>query len=366
MRSEVAGKSAFSLIRYAQCWEDADVLLQALQVQPDKAYLSIASAGDNALAMLACRPRKVVALDLSAAQLACLELRVAAYRALTHRELLELIGSRASERRPALYARCREGLSPEVRVFWDDRPTDVERGIGAAGKFEHYFALFRRRVLPLVHSRRTVEGLLRPKDPTSRAQFYDRVWDSWRWRLLFRMFFSRAVMGRFGRDPRFFDYVDGAIGDRLLARSRHALVELDAAANPYLHWILTGRHDNVLPFALREENFDLIRANLGRLEWHRVPLETYLQAQPGTSFDGANLSDIFEYMSDDNYRALLAQVVGGCAPGARLVYWNMMVPRRRPADMAGRLESLASEAERLHAQDKAFFYSALVIERVRP
>jgi S-adenosylmethionine-diacylglycerol 3-amino-3-carboxypropyl transferase len=147
MLSEVAAKSDFTLIRYAQCWEDADVLLQALQVQPGKTYLSIASAGDNALAMLARAPCKVVALDISAAQLACLELRVAAYRALAHRELLELIGSVPSERRQALYARCRDGVSSEVRDFWDSRPDDVAHGIGSAGKFERYFALFRMRVL---------------------------------------------------------------------------------------------------------------------------------------------------------------------------------------------------------------------------
>ena len=70
MRSEVAQKSDFSIIRYAQCWEDADVLLQALQAQPGKTYLSIASAGDNALALLARSPKKVVAMDLSSAKLA--------------------------------------------------------------------------------------------------------------------------------------------------------------------------------------------------------------------------------------------------------------------------------------------------------
>ena len=68
-------------IRYAQVWEDADVLLEALDVQPGHVCVSIASAGDNALALLTQQPaRVVVALDLSPAQLACLELRVAAYR----------------------------------------------------------------------------------------------------------------------------------------------------------------------------------------------------------------------------------------------------------------------------------------------
>src|SRR5438045_9643173 len=107
MGSEVAARADFSGIRYAQCWEDADILLDGLDIQPGDVCLSIASAGDNSLALLARRPARVVALDLSPAQLACVELRVAAYRELSHPELLELIGSTPSRRRLDLYRRCR-------------------------------------------------------------------------------------------------------------------------------------------------------------------------------------------------------------------------------------------------------------------
>ena len=53
MGSEAAANADFNIIRYAQVWEDADILLEALDIQPDDECLSIASAGDNALAMLA-------------------------------------------------------------------------------------------------------------------------------------------------------------------------------------------------------------------------------------------------------------------------------------------------------------------------
>src|SRR5205809_6227752 len=106
LRSEVAARADFSQIRYAQCWEDADILLEALDIQPGDVCLSIASAGDNALAMLSRAPSRVIALDLSPAQLACVEIRVAAFRELTHAELLELIGSMPSNRREDLYRRC--------------------------------------------------------------------------------------------------------------------------------------------------------------------------------------------------------------------------------------------------------------------
>src|SRR5947207_7134688 len=145
MTSEVAAKADFSGIRYAQCWEDADILLDGLDIQPGDVCLSIASAGDNSLALLARRPARVVALDLSPAQLACVELRVAAYRELSHPELLELIGSSPSQQRETLYRRCRSQLSAGAREFWDCHAADLAQGIGNAGKFEHYFALFRRR-----------------------------------------------------------------------------------------------------------------------------------------------------------------------------------------------------------------------------
>src|SRR6185369_9655062 len=143
--------------------------------------------------------------------------------------LLELIGSRPSQRRDALYRRCRSQLSVPVRAFWDAQPDEIARGIGGAGKFERYFATFRNRVLPLVHSRRQVERLLRGGTREEREAFYNDEWDTWRWQAMFRLFFSRFVMGRMGRDPSFFRYVEGSVAQRILTRGRHALTALDPA-----------------------------------------------------------------------------------------------------------------------------------------
>jgi S-adenosylmethionine-diacylglycerol 3-amino-3-carboxypropyl transferase len=362
--SEIAEHAEFSVIRYAQCWEDADVLLDALAIKPGDVCLSIASGGDNSQAMLSRNPGRVVALDLSEAQLACLELRVAAYRELSHPELLEFVGSRPSRRRPELYRRCRIQLSPETRRFWDARSGDIERGIGGAGKFERYFMLFRRYLLPLVHGGGRVARLLKGGSVEERERFYGSEWDSWRWRALFRIFFSRLVMGRVGRDPTFFRYVEGSVAERILARARYALTRLDPSENPYLQWILTGRHLSALPHALRPENFTAIRDNLDRLEWQRRSVEDYLQEVGKDAVQRFNLSDIFEYMSLPGYHALLEQIATAGSAGARLVYWNMLVPRRRPEQMADRLHSLTRCSESLYARDKAFFYSDFVVEEI--
>ena len=127
-----------------------------------------------------------------------------------------------------------------------------------------------------------------------------------------------------------------------------------------MRWILTGRHDGVLPVALREENFEAIRRNLDRLQWRCCSLEESLSQ--GKKFDCFNLSDIFEYMSPDSYEQLLRLILCRARPGARLVYWNMLAPRRRPESLAAALRPLSELSSRLFARDKAFFYSALVVE----
>jgi S-adenosylmethionine-diacylglycerol 3-amino-3-carboxypropyl transferase len=364
MTSEAAQNADFTRIRYAQCWEDADVLLQALDVQPGDTCLTIASAGDNALALLARSPARVVAVDLNPAQLACLELRVAAYRELEHPELLELLGSRPSTRRETLFLRCRPLLTPDVRNFWDSLPDEVRGGIGGAGKFERYFALFRNRVLPLVHGRSKIEKLLAGGTLEERRDFYEKQWNSWRWNLMFQIFFSRTVMGKAGRDPAFFKYVEGSVATRILQRARYALTELNPAENPYLHWILTGTHGKALPFALREENFEAIRRNLDRLEWRLMPMEEFLDQEPAQSIDRFNLSDIFEYISPENTRTMLEKITRAGAPGARLAYWNTLAPRSRPDDMSHQIAALENLATNLHGEDKAFFYCRFIVEEI--
>ncbi len=354
-------------IRYAQCWEDADVLLQGLAVRPGDTCLSICSAGDNTLALLVRSPARVHAIDVNPAQLACLEIRMAAMRSLDHAEFLELYGARPSRRRGELYRRCRGAIASETaRQFWEDRRGLVAaRGFGAAGRMERYLSMFRRIVLPLIHRRSAVNELLRAKTPEQRLQFYRARWDGWRWRLLFRLFFSRFVMGRLGRTRAFFDYAQGSVAEHLIARTRHALTTLDPSQNPYLFWILTGGHGAALPLALRPEHYDPIRNSLDRIVLHRETVEDFVAARPAcaAAIDRANLSDIFEYMSQRNQRDLLERLCSRMTSGGRLAYWNMMVPRSRPECLGHRLAPVAG-ADELHAADKAFFYRRFVVEQV--
>ena len=366
-QSEITNKADFSIIRYAQCWEDADMLLAGLNIQPGETCLSIASAGDNTLSLLTRNPQRVIALDLNPVQLYCLELRIAAYRNLTHAELLAFMGSVPSGERSTLYKKLRIGLSAETARFWDGQLQAVEKfGAGGVGKFERYFRIFSTYIVPMVHSKKMIQRLFEKRSPLEREQFFNQHWNSWRWRLLIKFFFSQTMMGKLGRDPAFFNYVEGSFSDHVFRKIKQGMVVLDPTENPYLQWIFNGRHLTALPHALREENFNIIRQNLDRLEWHLMSTETFAQKcrDEKQVVHKMNLSNIFEYMSSENYLKTLADLVTICKPGGRLFYWNMMVPREAPQELAGKIILHQEEAQKLHRQDKAIFYSRLVIEEV--
>ncbi|SDX18159.1 S-adenosylmethionine-diacylglycerol 3-amino-3-carboxypropyl transferase [Ruegeria halocynthiae] len=361
--SEIEKKADFDHIRYAQLWEDADVLTSALGNCADQTLVSICSAGDNALAMLTLDPARVVVLDLSPAQIACLKLRIAAYKVLSHSEFIELTGSRPSNRRGALLARVTDATDTETQRFWQALSPDVEKyGIGGVGKFERYFRIFRTWLLPLVHSRQTIDEVFTPRAAEARQTFFDTRFNTVRWRLLLNIFFSRFVMGRMGRDSAFFDHVDGSPAQHVAQRIHHAGVSTDPSQNPYLHWILKGNHGEALPLAWRAEHFETIRSRLDRLDIRLGSLEAFVST--GEKARGFNLSDIFEYMSPETFNQVYGAILTAAEPDARLVYWNMMAPRRVPPEYRDNVKTLTEIETRQKACDMAFFYSDFIVEEV--
>lgn len=299
------------------------------------------------------------------AQLAALELRVAAIRELSYEEVLEFLGYRnGSSNRTALFDKCKRQMSATSRAYWEHHIDDIEQGVISVGRFERYFQIFRERILPLVHNKKTVSELLESKSKEARDEFYETRWNTLRWRLLFRVFFCRFTMGLLGRDRSFFEYVNICVSRFLLEQSAHALKDLDPSRNFYLRWILTGAFGEELPTYLRPENFATIRSNLHKLKWYQSSVEQYLETADDRSFNCFNLSDMFEYVSKERYVETLKLLIRKSAPTARLIYWNMLATRCRPVSLSDKLRSLKQLSDRLYQTNQTFFYCRLVVEEV--
>ncbi len=354
----------FSFVRYANVWEDADLLMRGLQPKPGSRILSIGSAGDNCFALLESDPEIVVAADLNPAQLCLIELKKVAIAHLNYAECLQFLGFHDHKNRVQIYQQLADHLSNDTKVFWDKNLKDIQTGVIHAGKFERYFRVFAHKVLPFIHSKKTVEALLSTKTTQEQQAFYHQHWNTWRWRLLFKIFFGRWVMGRLGRDPAFLKEVKLSVGDYIFQKAEKHLCSALAQSNHILRYNLTGDFGHLLPDYLSSAaRFEQLKTRIDRV----VLFKGFAQesgAQYG-HFDAMNLSDIFEYMDESTFAAVGQQLMDIANPGCRIAYWNLMAPRRLSQVFGETLRYETELSQQLTAEDRGFFYNQIIIEQWR-
>jgi len=357
--SDQLTKVKHDLIRYANCWEDADLLIEALQIQEGDNVLSIGSAGDNSFSLLINNPKQVVAVDINPVQLNLIELKKAAIKALDHHSFLAFLGFNGCPFRWDLFQQVKTYLSPDLITFWENRKTEIIDGIIRQGKFENYFRLFRNRILPLIHSKKTIDRLFQPKNENEQQAFYEKTWNTWRWRLLFKVFFSKWMMGRLGRDPEFLKEVNISVSNFILNQATKKLSSPACQNNYFLAFILKGHFGSTLPHYARKENFKTIKSNIDQLTVFNGLAEDAFKQYQG--FNKFNLSNIFEYMSPRLFKLVSQNLIENGQLGSRYAYWNLMVPRRI-SSITSDLKYEKTLSEQLKTKDKGFFYSNFIID----
>ena len=354
-------------ISYSQCWEDPETIRAALQVTNDDDVLIVTSGGCNTLAVAADGPRSVTAIDVNPAQNHLLELKKAAILTLPQRDLLEFLGVARAHERGAQYAMLREQLSAQCRAYWDSRSEEIGQGVIHIGRFERYLSVFRRFVLPAIHSRRRLEEALQAKSLDEQRDFYESVWDTLPWRVLFRVAFCRQLLSRFGRYPGAFRHVElRDVASHYLGRVRHALTEIPAASNYFLEYMATGGYRNNLPFYLTANASEFLRTHPCQIRSVTDDLLSFLRSIPDGTFSKFHFSDVFEYFDDAQYVETLRQVVRVSRPGGRLCYYNNLVERTIPGSVQSDIQNNGHLARRLHHEDRSFVYRSLVVAEVNP
>jgi len=143
-----------------------------------------------------------------------------------------------------------------------------------------------------------------------------------------------------------------------LKRMRHAVETLPAASNPYLSQLLTGRFSNRTVYPWLEVPKKQIRTRMNYVQ-STMARALYESAE---KFDFIHLSNILDWLSRDDATALLALA------SQQLKKGGWLITRQLNSDLpiADLCQSLAWQqeiAERLHAQDRSFFYQKLHVAR---
>ncbi|CEL01400.1 hypothetical protein BJX68DRAFT_263098 [Aspergillus pseudodeflectus] len=121
---------------YAFNWEDPRVDHRLLNIKRDDVILAITSAGDNILDYLQKSPRRVHAVDLNPNQNHLLELKVASFIALGHRDVWKIFGEgKHPDFRNLLVSRLSPHLSSQAFQYWLEH-THVFTSASGRGLYE--------------------------------------------------------------------------------------------------------------------------------------------------------------------------------------------------------------------------------------
>ena len=355
------------IIRYSQVWEDYALLEEGLNIQPDDHVLSIASAGCNALALLLKEPASVTAVDLNPAQTAIVHLKKEAITHFNHEEFVNLVGARHDMDRLELYQRVRDTLVVPAREFWDTHIEILRKGFIHFGRFELYFRSFQEKLISKMVPSEDMRAFLNLEDPVKQANFFGKVFQDPRFVEPFKAYTSQQMIAKHGRDESQFRFVEKKdLGEHFLERFEYVATQLPTKNNFYLEYLLTSNYNDLTkgPAYLNPNNFEKLKGLVERLHIETRGLDCPVKDHAEGHFSKANLSDLFEYLSEKETESLLRLLATRMRLGGRIAYWNLLVPRSRPESLKDWLEPRPELSEALWKKDRNPFYRGFVVEQV--
>ena len=368
-RSELPGSREDRLF-FAQVREDPRLEIDALAPLHDAKVVVVSSGGCTALSLLAAGAARVTAVDLNASQNHLVELKVAALRRLTMPEVMSFFGvARGTpERRVRTYETIRPLLSGRAVDFWDAHQSMLGRGALACGVSEQFISVVVKVVKLFIHGRRKIERLLSLESLEQQREFFDREWNTRRWRLLFPALLNRWTFNR-TYDPAFFREVENpSFADHFQRLLEHALCDVPVRSNYFLHQMLLGTYPNRVPDGvppyLERTQREILRTRLDRLELVDGGYSEYLATQEDSSIDALALSNICEWLDQTGIDQLFEQVVRVSKPGARMCFRNFVGHTEIPEQFRNAIVEDPDAGKRAILSDRSCLQSRIVICRI--
>src|ERR1700735_271094 len=266
----------FRRLVYTQIWEDPVADLAALRLAVGSTIVTLSSGGCNALSYLTARPAQVYAVDLNAAHLALIKLKLAGLRAFSdYSDFWQFFGAADKPANSDLYReRLRPQLDAQARAYWDKR--------NIVGRPRHaYFAdgFYRHgmlgRFIGLAHFAAKLCGI----DP--------------------------AILLNGSPDaPARVAPLNDVLHKRLLRLIDGHPNDTNYFAWQALHRGYAGPGDRCLPPYLQRRQYERMRDGAGLIIPHHANLRQFLEGLPAREVDAVILLDSQDWMAIDEIRAL--------------------------------------------------------------
>jgi len=348
----------FKLV-FTHNWEDPVCDHAALKIKNSDAVLAITSGGCNVLGFLLFDPKVIYSIDINPSQSYLLELKIAAIKNLGFEEFVSFSGLHPYSDRMDLYRKIQTSLSQDAQSYWNDHIKLIRNGFIMQGKYE-WFIRFAAKFIRLLQGKKRVLGLFDAKSKAEQEEYFDKVWNTKRFRLLFKILFNKRMLARKGLVADYFHFDDGSrsFAESFYNRSKKAFRNLPIHDNYFLSLYLLGkyRNDREVPAYLKKENYDFIKARIDRIKIHTGEAQEWLDSMPSRSIDCFALSNICELMSEKDTERLFTAVSKTAGNGARIIFRNLMIPREPPAELQNQIVKDEPLSRIIYENDRSFVY----------
>ncbi len=375
----------FSGLVYPQIWEDADVDMQAMELDSTHSIVTIGSGGCNMLAYLSRAPRSIDVVDLNPHHIALNRLKLAAFRHLpTHRDVVRLFAMEQVTSNSSSYDMfIAAHLDLPTRAYWERRKLTGSRRIEVLNRNIYRTGLLGRfigagHLLARLHGV-DLTGFTKARSLREQRQFFDDQIAPLFDKPLVRFITSRkSSLFGLGIPPQQYDeLVRGSVGNAMAPVLRQRLEKLAChfpLRDNHFAWQAFARrypepHEGSLPTHLRAENYLAIRDNVDRVTVHHASFTELLSNKPDGSINRYVLLDAQDWMTDSQLNELWSEIDRTAAPGARLIFRTAaeesVAEGRVGQHLLRRWTYLRERSKELHLHDRSAIYGGFHIYELR-
>ena len=372
----------FDAFVYNQIWEDPRVDLEALQIDGDSSVLTISSGGCNALNYLIEGPQSVTAVDLNRHHIYLLNLKLAALKHLPrYEDFFEFFGEGRGPRTGTNYIRhIRPHLDKDTREFWESNSLFGSLLYGErigffrdGGLYDHsrngYFLKFFQRFARFSGCK--TDKVLNARDATQQEELYREHVDP---------FFDSPVIKAVGKlpvtmfglgiPPQQYDELKKetnggkTIIDVYRERVRRLACDFPIDENYFAWQAFARKYDTenrkAVPEYLKEENFETLRSNAGRLTAKIGSATDEIWNNDAGTFNRFVFLDAQDWMNVEQMTELWSAISEKAPSGSRIIFRTAgavsPLDENLPADLLSKFHYERETSERLFKQDRASIY----------
>lgn len=345
----------FKGLVYPQIWEDPDIDMIALELDPQSRLITIASGGCNVLSYLTQNPKEILAVDLNTAHIALTRLKLKAAEKLPNYETFYRFFGEADEKANLrTYKRfLHDEIDPSTKAYWEGRDRLFRKRITLFSRDLYHHGLL-GYFIGAVHLTAKLYGI-NPKDITKaktieeqRSFFEGSLAPLFDKRLIRWVTSKKSSLFGLGIPPAQYDALAGGGDMAIILKQRlEKLACHFSMTDNYFAWQAFGRsyapksdtdtasststgRAGPLPPYLQARHFSDIKERANRVSVTNVSFTEKLRTEDNESMDAYVLLDAQDWMTDSQLNELWSEVTRTAKTGARVIFRTADEPSLLP------------------------------------